>query len=288
MSELISVIIPFYNRKHQLKASLESVLNQTYDNIEVLLVDDGSTDGAEEIYFNFSDKRVRYLNYGENHGACFARNYGAERAKGDIIAFQDSDDIWHEDKLQKQYVFLKQSGDEMVFCGMNRVSKDKSSYYYPVHPFHPEHSTEELIAENRVGTQCILMYKSAWADVRFDDSFKRYQDWDFAIRLSQHHSMAYQSEALVDSPVGEDSISATVNSYPALVKLYEKHLPLYERYSNSNAIMNRRMGKRLKSTQPKLAAMHYKKSFKLAHKWYDLLWYIMLAIKKDRQDIETK
>lgn len=283
MSELISVIIPCYNRKEQISESLESVLRQSYENIEVIVVDDGSTDGTEEMFADYPDMRVRYLRYTPNRGACYARNYGAERAGGDIIAFQDSDDIWHEDKLEKQYVHLCETGADMVFCGMNRVSTDGSAYYFPVHSFGPAHATEQLLAENRVGTQNILMKKSAWKDVRFDEDFRRYQDWDFAIRVSLKHSMAYLPEALTESPVNGDSISATVNSYPALKKLYDKHLELYNKYPNSDCVMNRRMGKRLFKSDPSLAAQHYKKSYKLCHKWYDLSWYIAAAIKKKRQ-----
>lgn len=285
MSELISVIIPCYNRKEQISKSLESVLHQSYENIEIIVVDDGSTDGTEAMFADYPDKRVRYLRYMPNRGACYARNYGAERAKGEILAFQDSDDIWHADKLEKQYAHLTETGADMVFCGMNRVSEDGSEYYFPVHSFNSVHATKQLLAENRVGTQNILMKKTAWADVRFDESFRRYQDWDFAIRVSLKHTMAYLPEALTESPVGGDSISATINSYPALKRLYDKHIELYNKYPESDCVMNRRMGKRLFKSDPVLAAQHYKKSFKLCRKWYDLAWYIAATLrKKDRQE----
>ena len=104
--KLISVVIPTYNRKKQLPECIRSVLAQTYRNIEVLVVDDASTDGTEELFHEIEDPRLHYLRYETNRGACYARNYGAKRAKGELIAFQDSDDTWYEDKLEKQYRFL--------------------------------------------------------------------------------------------------------------------------------------------------------------------------------------
>lgn len=273
-SELISVIIPTYNRKNKLPACIKSVLEQSYSNIELIVVDDASTDGTEELFKSISDPRLTYLRYDSNHGACYARNYGAERCHGNIIAFQDSDDTWHLDKLEKQFKHLTESKADMSFCGMNRVSKDGSHFYYPVHPYEPQHSLANFLAENRASTQTMLMYKYVWEQLKFDESFKRYQDWDFAIRAAAAFKLAYLPEALVESEVGGDSISFAVNSYPALVKLYNKHKALYSKYPDSDAVMNRRMGRRIHKIQPAEAAEHFMISFKLCHKWYDLCYYI--------------
>lgn len=271
-NELISVVIPCYNRKDKLPACLESVLGQSYPRIEVIVVDDASTDKTEELFAALPDPRVKYFRYEQNRGACYARNYGAERSSGALLAFQDSDDTWHPDKLKKQLACLRESGADMCFCGMNRVSPDGSRYYFPVHDFHPEKALEEFLAENRAGTQTMLMHRCVWEKLRFDESFKRYQDWDFAIRAAAGFRLAYLPEALAESEVGGDSISFAVKSYPALVHLYEKHRALYEKYPRSDAVMNRRMGKRLHQTDPAAAAAHYWKSFKLCHKWYDLAY----------------
>ena len=167
---------------------------------------------------------------------------------------------------------------------MNRVSESGSRFYYPVHPFHPERGLEEMLAENRAGTQTMLMQRAVWETLRFDESFRRYQDWDFSIRAAQNFQLAYLPEALVDSAVGEDSISAAVKSYPALVHLYEKHENLYRAYPKSDAVMNRRMGKRLRQAQPDKAAAHYWKSFRLSHHPYDLGCYIRALINVRKGD----
>ena len=272
--QLISVVIPCYNRRDKLPACLLSVLGQTYTNIEVIVVDDASTDATWELFENVTDPRVKYLRYDVNRGACYARNYGAEHAAGELLAFQDRDDTWHAQKLEKQRRLLEESGADLCFCGMNRIAHDGSSYYFPVHDFHEEKALEEFLAENRAGTQTMLMKKSVWEALRFDESFRRYQDWDFAIRAAERFRLCYLPEALADSEVGGDSISFAVKSYPALVHLYEKHKNLYEKYPQSDAVMNRRMGNRLHKTDPGQAAKHYGKSFKLSHKWYDLAYYL--------------
>ena len=273
-TKLISVVIPCYNRRDKLPACLLSVLGQSYPHIEVIVVDDASTDGTEELFTALSDPRVKYFRYEQNRGACYARNYGAERATGELLAFQDSDDTGHAEKLEKQLRLLEESGADLCFCGMNRIAHDGSSYYFPVHAFHPEKALEEFLSENRAGTQTMLMKKNVWEQLRFDESFRRYQDWDFAIRAAAGFRLCYLPQALADSEVGGDSISFAVKSYPALVHLYEKHRALYEQYPQSDAVMNRRMGKRLHKTDPGRAADHYRKSFTLSHKWYDLAYYL--------------
>ena len=279
-SELISVVIPSYNRREKLSACLESVLNQSYTDIEVIVVDDASTDGTGELFEPLSDPRLRYLRYEENRGACYARNYGAARARGKYLAFQDSDDVWHQDKLAKQYEQLLASGADMCFCGMNRVSANGDHYYFPVHPFHQEQALEEFLAENRAGTQTMLMHRHVWEEIKFDESFRRYQDWDFAIRAAERFTLEYLPEPLVESEVGGDSISFGVSSYPALVHLYEKHRTLYKKYPKSDAVMNRRMGKRLYRTDPSLAASHYLISFRLSHSFYDLAYFLAARLRQ--------
>ena len=147
MNDLISVVIPTYNRRDKLPACIASVLAQTYRNIEVIVVDDASTDGTERLFDRDTDPRVHYVRYGDNRGACYARNLGAQQARGSILAFQDSDDLWHPDKLQKQYDLLTATGADLCYCGMNRVAAGGGSFYYPVHAPHPGRALEDFLAE---------------------------------------------------------------------------------------------------------------------------------------------
>ncbi len=107
MEELISVIIPAYNREETIISCVESVRKQSYNNIEIIIVDDGSTDETWKLFVNYPDKRVKYYKYNENKGACYARNYGVSLSSGLYIAFQDSDDIWFQNKLELEIDSLK-------------------------------------------------------------------------------------------------------------------------------------------------------------------------------------
>lgn len=105
---LVSVIMPAYNCENFIKFSLDSVLAQVYENWELIIVDDCSTDNTKEIINSYmkKDKRIKYYRLNENSGAAIARNKAVEKAKGEFIAFLDSDDIWHPEKLVKQIKFM--------------------------------------------------------------------------------------------------------------------------------------------------------------------------------------
>ncbi|MFC6990634.1 glycosyltransferase family 2 protein [Haladaptatus sp. GCM10025707] len=90
----VSVVIPTYNRSEEVTHAIDSVLAQTYDDFELLVVDDGSTDDTEEVVTSYDDDRVKFIEHEENQGAPAARNTGIEHAEGEYVAFLDSDDEW--------------------------------------------------------------------------------------------------------------------------------------------------------------------------------------------------
>ena len=107
MYGLVSIIMPSYNTAKYIAASVKSVLAQTYTNWELLIVDDCSTDNTDEVIKPFlSDKRIKYFKNEKNSGAALTRNYALRQAKGQWIAFLDSDDLWHPQKLEKQLKFM--------------------------------------------------------------------------------------------------------------------------------------------------------------------------------------
>lgn len=94
---MISVVIPTYNRAQTIRMAVDSVLNQTYRDIELIIVDDASTDGTQDVVTQIADDRIRYLRLEQRSGACNARNIGALSARGEFISFQDSDLLlWHD------------------------------------------------------------------------------------------------------------------------------------------------------------------------------------------------
>ena len=116
LKEKISVIIPTYNRGESIIESINSVLKQTYHNLEIIIIDDGSTDNTELLISNLNDYRIKYIKLNENKGASFARNEGIKIASGKYITFQDSDDLYHLDKIEIQYKNLIKKKSDFDFC----------------------------------------------------------------------------------------------------------------------------------------------------------------------------
>ena len=116
LNDKISVIIPTYNRGKSIIQSINSVLEQTYHNLEILIVDDCSTDDTEYLISKIDDPRVKYIKLKENKGASFARNIGIKIATGKYISFQDSDDIYKNNKIEKQYINLIKKNSDFDFC----------------------------------------------------------------------------------------------------------------------------------------------------------------------------
>lgn len=117
MTPKVSVIIPFYSHKGWLEESLESVFNQTFDDFEVILVNDGSKEDITDL-INKYQGRVLYFEQ-ENQGPAAARNFGISKASGKYIAFEDSDDIWHPSKLEKQIAFMEERNLLWSHTGFN-------------------------------------------------------------------------------------------------------------------------------------------------------------------------
>jgi len=115
MKDLVSIIMPSYNTGCYIEESIESVISQTYQNWELIIVDDCSTDNTDDIVRKFKDDRIRYLKNSKNSGAAISRNYALREAKGKWIAFLDSDDIWLPEKLEKQLTFMKNNGYSFTY-----------------------------------------------------------------------------------------------------------------------------------------------------------------------------
>lgn len=110
MSDLISIVMPSYNTGKYIAESIRSILAQTYKNWELLIVDDCSVDNTDAIVAKFQDTRIRYFKNKKNSGAAVSRNRALREAKGKWIAFLDSDDLWHPNKLERQLSFMKKQG----------------------------------------------------------------------------------------------------------------------------------------------------------------------------------
>ena len=105
--ELVSIIIPLYNKKKYIKETIENIKKQTYKNWELLIVDDCSNDGSYEIAKSYQSNKIHVLRNDQNSGPAITRNAGLEHARGRFICYQDADDLWEESKTEKQVEFMQ-------------------------------------------------------------------------------------------------------------------------------------------------------------------------------------
>jgi glycosyltransferase involved in cell wall biosynthesis len=209
----VSVIIPTYNRAHLVGQAIRSVLNQTYQDLEIILVNDGSTDNTEEIVKGFNDDRIRYIRHDENKGAAAARNTGIEAALGEYIAFQDSDDEWLPEKLEKQIRVLENAPAKVgvVYTDMWRIRGSKRKYWHsPIMGIAIQTTVIKRQCFDRVGM--------------FDERFPRLIESDLFIRLSKYYCFHHLDEPLVNYYATPESISTDDRRLTRAIELIlEKH-----------------------------------------------------------------
>lgn len=208
-NDKISVVIPTYNRAYIIENAIQSVLSQSYENIEVIIVDDGSTDNTAKVVKNFKDNRIKYFYNENNQGQSAARNYGVSKAEGQMIAFEDSDDFWHSDKLEKQlaalYAFEEKNGAAgFVYhrfsydCGDGKylnippkaaAADDKSGDIYNL-----------LLWDNIIGCPTLLVKKDCFLETGgFDTNLSALEDYDLVLKLSKRYKAVFVDEVLLDA-----------------------------------------------------------------------------------------
>ena len=200
--ELVSVIVPTYNRESEVLKSIISVLEQTYTNLECIVVDDGSTDNTEKLLLEINDSRLRYIKLEHNSGPSIARNTGIRESRGNYIAFNDSDDLWLPDKLKIQMEKMK-SEDEigMVYCSYtyDKNGKEMKIPSDRYEGFQLEgYIFDSLWQNNKIGTPTILV-KRECVDVcgGFAENLHSLEDWEFVLRISDKYKIAYVNKVLV-------------------------------------------------------------------------------------------
>ncbi len=214
----ISVIIPTYNREKYIGNAVESVLTQegegkTLKISEVLIIDDGSTDKTESVIKGIKDSRINYIRHTVNRGAIAAWNEAIYLAKGDWIAFQDSDDEWHRDKLLRQTEYLEMNPSCDLVC-------------HPFEAFFSDGTTmctrvveeanliKELAINNFIGTPTMLVRRSAITEIGgFDPEIKALQDWDFALRFANRFRIGMIPDVLLNVNMSVEGMSADAGKY---------------------------------------------------------------------------
>jgi glycosyltransferase involved in cell wall biosynthesis len=199
----LSIVLPTYNRADTLPRSIASVLNQSYDDFELIIVDDGSTDGTSMVVGGVNDVRIKYIKLDGNRGQSVARNVGIAASKAGLIAFQDSDDVWHPDKLGHQMPALDaDAGLDGVYCDLRRIPVRGEPYILKA----PElvrgaifDGRVSLYQSHSIGIQSCVLRKEALDRVGpFREDMRRFEDLELLLRLAKMHCLRRIPLPLVD------------------------------------------------------------------------------------------
>jgi glycosyltransferase involved in cell wall biosynthesis len=233
---LVSIIIPTYNRAELVCQTIDNVFLQTYSNFELIVVDDGSTDDTQSRLHEYGD-RIRVFTQA-NAGPAVARNRGIELARGEIIAFQDSDDIWKPVKLERQVALLEHFGSSVPCCLCNVVmrivnGKDFTSFDHSL--LRPRHEAGLWLNVSDVLATRFILFNQAVAIRRkplekvggFDVRLKYLEDYDLPLRLALEGPWAFIREPLVIyGEASPESFSQAALKDPVVLKQCE--LKIYE------------------------------------------------------------
>jgi glycosyltransferase involved in cell wall biosynthesis len=234
---LVSVIIPAYNQRDYLKRAIKSACGQSYPNMEIIVVDDGSSDGTDEEVSGLSGLgKIIYL-YQKNQGTSIARNNGIEKASGDYIAFLDQDDYWESDKIEKQ-VRVLQACPESVLCYTDAWLISPDGKKNPKTRKHFAGSIPEgkiffhLLFNNPITLASVLVRASALAQEKFvpDRYLMEVADYGLWLRFAEKYPFSVIDEPLTyyqtRAPIGE---RAKVISYEKNISMFRKNIRLTSR-----------------------------------------------------------
>ena len=213
----ISVIIPTYNRANTLKRAIDSVLLQDFDDFELIIVDDCSTDGTKGIVETYKDSRICYYRCTHNLGASGARNYGVTKSNGEYIAFHDSDDEWIQGKLTKQIKYAKQHPEYGLIYGKMDIICQNERGVFPnslVLGDLEGDIYQWLLCRNTIGAPTMFLKKEVFENVGgFDDSLRCLEDWEFAIRISKKYQIGYIDDVLIRVYSEPGGVSSNLSEY---------------------------------------------------------------------------
>ncbi len=192
----VSIVIPAYNSADYTVLTVESALAQTYAHTEVIVIDDGSTDGTREAMLPFAD-RVRYI-YKENGGACSARNLGIESSDGEYVACLDCDDLWLPEKLEYSIAILEADVDlALVFTSCLIIDERGEEVGRSNYRFDLDNAYMELLNDNYIMAPTVVMRRSSLLEVgKFDEEIFIPADWDLWLRLARRFRIGCVDKAL--------------------------------------------------------------------------------------------
>ena len=194
----VSVLIPTYNREKTILRAIQSVLQQTFSDFELIIVDDGSQDGTAEVIKAIVDPRIKYIQHSKNAGTAEARNPAVKSSSGRYVAFLDSDDEWFPDKLTRQMETIRQEKEEVVANVTGFYLFDEFDIKRKEIPSRPVSWYKHLLMGCGLGegTTLVVSRKAFEKIGYFDPSLPRYADWDWLLRFTKFYPLTITTEPL--------------------------------------------------------------------------------------------
>ena len=285
---MVSVVIPTHNRSDLLPRAIKSVQAQTYEDLEIIVVSDGSTDDTSSIVNEImvEDSRVKFVEYHPAQGGNVARNKGIEAATGEVVAFLDDDDEWLPEKIQKQLsvmnsdieIGLVYTGVHIIYVNENVEYNSKSKVFGDL--------SQKILLDNYIGTTSTVMAKKSvlMEAGLFDVKLKALQDFDLWIRICQLCKVGVVPEEMINyyNYTGTKQVSALTRKYidsfeyinkkysDLISKLDERQL--FEKKNNEYMLL---LNKAMRNGDGKLARKYAKKSLKLKFNKKAVLLYFL-------------
>jgi glycosyltransferase involved in cell wall biosynthesis len=267
--DLVSVIIPTYERSHILDRSIKSVLNQSYENLELIIVDDGSKDSILDLVSEIKDSRMRSIRLPENKGAAAARNAGIKISNGDFIAFLDSDDEWLPDKLQLSLDIFKNNDNGnigLVYTNGWLVKENqKNSYFENLNPSRFIYTDDERKL-NIFPTSIVSPGPPFWMLPKkivsrigfFDERMRNWEDVDFFVRVANSYDIYFLNIPLAVIYEQEQSLGTINFDVIKSRQIYlEKHKKQMSKDKQNLYVFTKKMGKDLLILGDKKSARKY-------------------------------
>lgn len=230
----VSVVIPTYNRSEYISRAVQSVLDQSFADLEVIIVDDCSTDETRDVVdkIKAKDKRVKYHRLEKNQGAPKARNTGIKLAQGKYIGLLDDDDNWREDKLELQVGKFKNLPDEVALLyGAYKITYSRDDIEDRVkRPTKRGDIFKDLLKKCLIGSPTVLVRAKAFEKVGgFDLKLKSCQDWDMWLRIAKEFKVDYVDEIVADYYLRDEgqisrNFSSQAQGRKRIYKKYRKYL----------------------------------------------------------------
>ena len=242
---MFSVVIPLYNKELSIKNTIQSVLNQSYQNFEILIINDGSVDGSVDVVKNIKNERIRLIHQ-NNQGVSSARNKGIQEAKYEWIAFLDGDDLWETNHLEEIVKMMRIFPDEKVYATSFEFSDKRKMFKHerssPI--FKIDEYFKEAIKENIMWTSIVVVHKDCFSVVKgFNEKLKYGEDLDLWYRLAQKFDIIKNTKVTAVYRVDAENRS---DHKQDLYKCFEYYIDLKKTYNNSEKeylifLINRRL-----------------------------------------------